>query len=223
VARIDWIAIRDTFGVATLVGTCATQSGDGVGRQFQPSNSDGSDGDHPLLVVVPSSMGALRSDTRELVSFQRDEAANLAWGIERVAMGPTGRGVDRPWFPSDFAAPDAESHDPFELLWRLSTPVASTWIPLVAVVDADGRRLVRAGLLDSATDQIAMPVSQLLNSVDSLRDEEVTRSGVQVRVVEQLARWYDGSTYCWRGRESRPSGGEASSKLRFDGTFPPKA
>ena len=163
VAAIDWVVVRDTFGVSTLVGTTATQAGDGVGRQFQPSVVTGEEGDNPMLVVLPSGMGTLRSDVREDVALQRDETANLAWAIERVVMGPTGRGVDRPWFQSEFDPPQAVSQDPFELVWRLSTPVAASWIPFVAGNDPDGpRRLIKARLLDTPTGEIRATVSKLL-------------------------------------------------------------
>ena len=75
-----YVVVRDTFGVATLVGTTATQAGDFAGRQFQPSAVTGDEGDNPMLVVLPSSMGTLRSDPREDVALQRDETANLRAG-----------------------------------------------------------------------------------------------------------------------------------------------
>jgi hypothetical protein len=221
VAAIDWVVVRDTFGVATLIGTTATQAGDGVGRQFQPSDATGAEGDNPMLVVLPSSMGTLRSDTREDVALQRDETANLAWAIERIVMGPTGRGVDRPWFQSEFDPPHAVSADPFELVWRLSTPVAASWIPFVAGNDTDGtRRLIKARLLDTSTGDVRATVSRLLQRVDSIREEEVTRTGSRVTTIDQLARWYDGRAFAWRGREKRPGRGEVSSHLTFDAADP---
>ncbi len=223
VARVDWVVVRDTFGVATLVGTTDTQAGDGRGRQFQPSNVDGAEGDNPVLVVLPSSLGPLRSDLREHVAIQRDEAANLAWAIERIVMGPSGRGVEREWFASDFDLPVEATDAPHELVWRLATPVAATWTPLVAARSADGARLLRkARLLETATTLVRGAKSRILADVTELRDEEVTRSGIRVTIVEQLARWHDGRTFAWRGREKRVGRGEVSSGLRFDAATPAK-
>ncbi len=220
-ARIDWVVVRDTFGVATLVGTNATQAGDGVGRQFQPSNTGATEGDNPVLVVLPSALATLNSEVREEVALQRDEVANLAWSIEKQVMGPSGRGVPRPWFRSDFALPPAETADDYELVWRLATPVAETWTPLVAVHDGDGPRLLRKGrLLDTASTALIAAKSQLLADVGDVREEEVTSAGVQLRMIEQLARWHDGSIVVWRGREKRSWRGEAASGLRFDATTP---
>jgi hypothetical protein len=226
VARVDWVVVRDTFGGATLVGTNASQAADGVGRQFQPSNlasadGVGEEGDNPLLVVLSSAMSALGSEPREEVALQRDEVANLVWSIEKQVMGPTGRGVTRPWFPSQFDLPGTSTPDDFDLVWRLATPVAETWTPMVAVHEDDGPRLLRkARLLDTATTDLRAAKSQLLADIQDVREEEVTRAGIQLRILEQHARGPDGRAYVWRGREKRPWKGEASSALRFDAATP---
>jgi hypothetical protein len=226
VARVDWVVVRDTFGGATLVGTTASQSADGVGRQFQPSNqvsSDGAgaEGDNPLLVVLSSAMSALSSDPREEVALQRDEVANLVWSIEKQVMGPTGRGITRPWFRSAFDLPETHTPDDFDLVWRLATPVAETWTPMVAVHEDDGPRLLRkARLLDTATTELRAAKSQLLADIQDVHEEEVTRAGIQLRILEQHTRGPDGRSYVWRGREKRPWKGEASSALRFDVATP---
>jgi hypothetical protein len=219
-ARIDWVVVRDTFGVATLIGTTATQAGDGVGRQFQPANIAGSDGDNPLLVVLPAALNALTSDALEEVSLQRDEVANLVWSIEKRVMGPSGRAVDRPWFRTEFELPPAHSQDDYDLIWRLATPVAETWTPMVAVHGPNGRLLRKGKLLDTTTTTLRPPHSQLMADLRDVREEEVTRAGIQLRMVEQLARWHDGRTFAWRGREKRSWRGEAASGLQFDATTP---
>lgn len=226
VARVDWVVVRDTFGGATLVGTTASQGADSVGRQFQPSNLQSSagavgEGDNPLLVVLSSAMGALSSEPREEVALQRDEVANLVWSIEKQVMGPTGRGITRPWFRSEFDLPAARTPDDYDLVWRLATPVAETWTPMVAVHEDDGPRLLRkARLLDTATTELRAAKSQLLADIQDVREEEVTRAGVQLRILEQHSRGPDGRAYVWRGREKRPWKGEAASGLRFDAATP---
>jgi hypothetical protein len=49
----------------------------------------------PLLLLPPSLSGSDVGPALERVELVRDEAANLAWGIERLVEGPTGRAVDR--------------------------------------------------------------------------------------------------------------------------------
>jgi len=223
VGRVNWVIVRDTFGTATLVGTSQTQAGDGVGRQFQPSNAAGEEGDNPLLVVLPSALAGLTSDPQEDIALQRDEVANVAWAIEKRVLGPSGRGVVRPWFRGEFDLPGVTTADDYELVWRVATPVAASWTPLVSVLQgADQPQVLRkARLLETTTDAERSAKSQIMRDVDrDIRDEEITRAGVQVRMIEQLVRWYDGTSYVWRGREKRPWRGEAASGLRFDDTTP---
>ena len=221
VAQVDWVVVRDTFGVATLVGTSATQAGDGVGRQFQPSFLHGAEGDNPVLVVLPSSLASLSSEPREEVSLQRDEVANLVWSIEKQVMGATGRGIARPWFRSDFDLPAAQIAADYELVYRLATPVAETWTPMVAVHrDNEPRLLRKARLLDTASTELRGAKSQLLADIHDVHEEEVTRSGIRLRILEQHVRWHDGRAFVWRGREKRSSRGEAASGLRFDSATP---
>ena len=42
------------------------------------------------------------------------------------------------------------------------------------------------------------------------------REAVGLRSTHVLARWHDGGTFAWRGREKRPGRGEVSSRLEFD-------
>ena len=223
VARIDWVIVRDNFGVATLVGTSAWQANDNAGRMFQPSTSTGrGTEDVPLLVTLPSTLDSLESPPLEQITLQRDEAANMAWCIERRVMGLSGRGIDRPWLRSDFDLPAPDTKDPYELVWRLATPVADTWIPLVAVASTESTRPVlrKAHILCTETGIARTAQGVVMAEVRDVNDEEITRSGIDVRITDQLVRGYDGKTYVWRGRSKRAWLGEASSGLRFDAATP---
>jgi hypothetical protein len=229
VARVDWVVVRDTFGTATVVGTAAGQGDDRAGRQFQPASTadrpDAEPADLPLLVVPPAGVGALRGPVLEGLLLQRDELANLAWGIERSVLGAAGRPLDR---AATAARPaDGELDGPpstAELLWRLSTPVPAGWVPFVATRVGDALtgqpRLVRALLEESGGDEVRCAVGQLLRDIDSVADEEVTSAGVHIRLLDQRARAVDGSTVVWRGRETGPGLGEARSRLGYDSADP---
>lgn len=235
VARVDWVVVRDTFGVATLVGTSRQQSQDAAGRMFQPVTAGGHGvEDVPLLVVLPSALGSASSAPLEDVALQRDEAANVAWSIESRVLGPSGLGVDTPWFRSEFALGPVKTADPYDLVWRLATRVAQSWIPLVAVSkDEDAQPVLRKarlletdkeGLLATEIGQTRSAKSLIMREVRDVCDEEITCSGINVRVVDQIARGYDGQSYLWRGRTKQAWKGEASSGLRFDAvTSKPKA
>ncbi|MDQ6749345.1 MAG: hypothetical protein M3Z33_01105 [Actinomycetota bacterium] len=221
VAAVDYVVVRDTFGVATVVADAAHPQADGLGAPpFSVTGLATSGVPDDRLVVVPSPVAAVRSRPREHVTLQRDELANLAWGIEWVVPGGTGRGVDlRPQREELAVAEPALTGS--ERVWRLATPVPSSWFPYAASAPADARRLlVRAEFFDTATGMDRTPAGDLLSALDRIFEERVTREGLAVTVLDQIARWHDGRTYAWRGREVRPGRGEASSGLRYDDTVP---
>ncbi len=220
VARVDGVVVRDTFGVATLVGTHDTVRGDGAGRLFQPASVDDDVADNPLLLILPSSLGALRGPPLERIDLRRDEAANLAWIIERIAEGPMGRGAVRSSEP-DLAD---EPPEPVEadLLWRIQTSVAPYWHPLAPVREGDEEgdiRLVAAAFSDAAvTDPTLLGRGRLAGEIDKLYEEEVTRAGARLDLFDQQVRAIDGTIVSWRGREKTAGHGEVDSGLAFDRT-----
>ncbi len=88
--------------------------------------------------------------------------------------------------------------------------------------------MLRAGQLeDTATATVRGTASLILADLRDpagggrhadLREEEVTRAGIQVQIIEHLARGTDGRLFTWRGRQKRPWRGEVSSGLRYDAT-----
>jgi hypothetical protein len=225
-ARVDWVVVRDTFGVSVVVGTTGTQR-DGAGRQFQPSTTGADVDDNPWLFLPASCGPTLRSTPLERLVVLRDELANLAWGIEHAVLGPAGRPIDqrgpRPAgeLPElEQAAALTEEQRAAELVWRLASPAPEGWIPFVAVnrgePDQPQVRLVRAHLLDTIEATARRTRGQLLAEIGDLYEEEVGRAGLELSLLDQVGRWIDGSTVAWRGREKRPGRGEAESRLFFD-------
>ncbi len=47
-------------------------------------------------------------------------------------------------------------------------------------------------------------------------EEVIPRSGVQVTLAFQMARWYNGATVVWMGRKKGNGEGEGLSNLKFD-------
>lgn len=229
VARIDWVVVKDTFGVATVVGTAQSQGEDRAGRQFQPgamsasgAQPDPVPADIPLLVVLPSALGPIRGEVLERIDIQRDEMANLAWGIEQRSLGPSGRGRIR---GDRRPEPMTQPADPSgaELLWRLATSVPRSWLPLAPVRtgdNLDGRVEFRAAEFVDAVEASPRTFGQLLSEIDVLAEEEITRAGLRVELFDQLARAVDGTVIVWRGRERTVGRGEVDSQLRWDASTP---
>jgi hypothetical protein len=155
------------------------------------------------------------------VLLLRDEAANLAWAVERTIEGQDGGPVDLARDASESAPlPAPPAPDPDTLVYRLRTDVPANWHPLIPQRDAptDPEMTFRLGTLGENA-----PRGRLLApSGLTIREEEVPRAAARVTRAYQLARWVDGSTFLWLGRRKAAGRGEGASGLRFDvmGTEP---
>jgi hypothetical protein len=179
------------------------------------------------LLVAPSLATQVEGPVLEHVQLVRDEAANLAWGIERTVEGPLGRGVDRSdaWHASRPPASPAGPRTAAAPAWtyRLESPAPPWWIPFQPERVSTGsaevrlRRCRMQSWSQLVGDQIG-PHSTLLDPRRPrwLYEEEVPRGGVRVDRRWQLARWHDGSVHVWLQRRKRPGRGERSSGLRWD-------
>jgi hypothetical protein len=220
-ARVEWVTARDTFGVHTLVGTAESQQADMAGRQFQLTAAGNDTADLPYLFVPPASLHGLQSAPLEDVLVQRDEQANMAWAIERVVLGPAGRGVSITAPPSRTERVPASQFNA-DLIYQVATEVPPNWTPLVAVPidDMVPRTLMlkRARLLDTPTGTTRGSRGQLASGIEQVYEEEVTRAGVRLQMLDQLVRWFDGSSHLWRGRRKTPGLGESDAGLFFDYT-----
>jgi hypothetical protein len=171
------------------------------------------------------------------VQLARDEAANLAWGIEQLVQGTSGDPYERAEEAS-IAAGQQTTPTPAGagLAYQLATPVAEHWIPLVPVAAHPGLtgpnpviQLERRTLLHTDPDgsqRLVHPRGLVLRSdVAStpdaepplrIEEEEVPREGAVVERAFSYARWFDGRALLWLGRRKRAGRGESSSDLRYD-------
>jgi len=117
IVRVDGLTVFDTMGRRTDIPPAAlldhprgdrpsdpetTGPADRSQQDRRPFRLYELDGDPsvaaglaPLLFLPPTVSGSDAGPALERVELVRDEAANLAWGIERFVEGPTGRAVDR--------------------------------------------------------------------------------------------------------------------------------
>jgi hypothetical protein len=161
------------------------------------------------------------------VHFIRDEAANHAWGIERIAPSPvSGKPLDR--YERHQAlrqtGRDILRYPPSgaQIYYRLATEVPNYWIPLIAEPRGARAMIFEQGLLlNTETGHAGTPLGRLLgDNFQYLHEEEVPRAGAQVTRNYQYARWTDGASHLWIGRRKRTGRGEGSSGLRFDAVAP---
>jgi len=158
----------------------------------------------------------LASDPLEQVLLVRDEAANMAWGIERIVQGASGAPVDRA--SEVAAAPPEPSPGALSPHYQLGTTVPAPYIPFVPVlIDAVQRRMRRAAFLRTdGTPGIVAPKGRLLATDVPLFEEEFALEGSRVERRYRLARWTDGSTHLWVARRKQIGATVGSSGLQFD-------
>jgi hypothetical protein len=234
--ELDHLEVVDTFGGSTAVPSTAAADFDSVGaarawRLFELTDDEITAGHRaPWLFVPPSLAGDLEGPALEQVVFARDEAANLAWGIERLVESSLGRPLDRAeaWFasaaPAGGAAAAAGTADDGVWQYRLEATAPPWWIPLVAE-RVDPAKSAEVRLRRARMEAWALlgegqvgPKSDLLDFRRPrwFLEEEVPTSGAVVERSWQLGRWHDGSLHVWLQRRKRPGRGERGSGVRWD-------
>ncbi|MBS0167588.1 hypothetical protein ACYX34_00970 [Nitrospira sp. CMX1] len=226
ICRIHSLVITDTFGVRTLIPSIdrSTHPASSHWRMFKNSGN----ADTPTnLFLAPTLKRTMESQPLDDVLFLRDEMANLAWGVERIAEGASGRPLNR---RDDKLArrtrnqpSTSEPSSDGALTWRLSTEVPGYWIPLIPVQIQGNQhaiRLRRGTVLRQDGSLKPQPaISQILKPSAGPLDifeEEIPREGARVTRSFQYARWFNGSPLLWIGRRKTVGRGEGSSGLRFD-------
>jgi hypothetical protein len=234
--RITSVIVTDTFGVRTIIPSigASTHPAAASWHMFRhsidrvDSSSLGSSAIQPdHFFLAPTLMRTVEGKPLEEVLFLRDEMANLAWGVERIVEGPSGRAVDRRQVyleRQNPSAPAPSSARQDALIWRLATEVPDYWIPLIPVqIDASsGAIAFRRGATlrpdgsrnaQSAQSRVLRPDPQ--DKLD-IFEEEIPREGARVTRAFQYARWLNGAPLLWIGRRKQPGRGEGSSGLKFD-------
>jgi hypothetical protein len=215
--KITSLNVADTFGINTTIPHYAAVDGTaGAWRMF--ALGSGATATTPdmanLLVISPSAVAALDSAAIEDVLLLRDELAEMAWGVERTAIGASASPLDRglAWRTTQPpASPPSANGLP---KYQLGSTVPDYWIPFLPVPVDSGPLQMRRGRLPTAAGG---PIGQTL-SYPSLTIflEELPQEGVHLERLYRYARGLDGSTLVWIGRQRSTGRGEGRSGLRFD-------
>lgn len=136
VVAVEALVVADTFGQATLVRPAASSGW----RMFEVTGAP------PGMLVLPAvAATGLEGPAVEEVQMARDEAANLAWAVERTVTGPAGNRIDRHEQWRDRVAagqpPTPDALDQETLVYRLAIDPPDHWTPLVP--RSIGRRAIR--------------------------------------------------------------------------------
>jgi hypothetical protein len=217
---ITGLSVADTFGIITDIPHYAAADGlsggwrmfslGATGASLSAANADPAN----LLVIPPSAVGTLESAAIEDVLLLRDELAEMAWGVERTAVGPSGIPVDRALAWKTAAPPMEPPSGTSVPRYTLGSTVPDYWIPFLPVTVDDGPLQIRRGRLPTAASG---PIGQLLSyPALTVFLEELPQEGVHLERLYRYARGLDGSTHVWIGRQRSVGKGEGRSGLRFD-------
>jgi hypothetical protein len=218
VNQVLQVTVRTTFGEDREVAEASADRRTRGFRMYEVTGTDGRSMDG--VVLPPIAPTPLLGDPVEEVAFLRDEAANMAWAVERVVPGRSGDPRPRSAEPRRSSPPIPDDLAPDDVLYELVTPVPRHWIPLVPVRTAPGVVGLRKGAMLEG-DQPVPATGWLLSPTPlTFPMEEIPREGVTVRAVPALARRRDGSYARWTGHRIRTGRGEGSSGFVSDDARP---
>jgi hypothetical protein len=211
--RIQGLLVTDVFGEETLI-RAADRGRDSDWQRWSMYRLDGDDSANMGLLLAPALASGMRSAPVEQVRFLRDEMANMVRAVEyRVASK-----LGEPFNPA-LAPPIPPSPGPAATAARfhLGDSVPANWRPFIPAHLPGSQRSIR---LQRARlpDQPALPLGVVLDAPAPyfVAEEEVPRAGRLVTRGFRRARWTEGTTFLWMGRESPIGRGEGSSGLVFD-------
>lgn len=184
VSRVSSLVVTDTFGVSQTIPHYSQTADGGRWRMFAVS---GDAAPHRLL-IPPVLARSIVSDPIEQLLLVRDEAANMAWGIERIVQGASGAPFYRASVPPAAAA--SQDTSPTILRYELGTSVPEAYIPFIAApINAVQRRMQCAAFLRTDGSQsIVATLGRLLAANVPLFEEEFAREGVKVASADTGSR-----------------------------------
>jgi hypothetical protein len=209
--RVASLIVTDTFGARTAIAPAHEALADDSFGLYRVSGTAGLDG---ALFVPPVLPAAIESAPFEEVAIVRDEGANLAWGIERVVPGETGRPL-RARRRREGGTSTLAGTGSF-VTYLPMTAVEPGWHALTVRRDAAGTRLLARAALVVPGPGVAPPRGALLAGAFAVLDDEVPREGLVLRRRWQLARAPDGSLHLWITRQREPAAGEVATGFAFD-------
>lgn len=207
--RVHELVVEDTFGQRHTVP--AAQHADGGSRPFrlfELATAAGESSDW-LPVLGPRDRLAAGPALEEVV-FTRDEAANVAWAIERSVEAPSGRSRGRTGRPTSDGA---------GWRWRLQPLIGDHQIPFVPVPEGEGsaEMVLRRGRMQSWSAAQG-PQGRVLRPERALwiEEEVVPAEGIAVRRHFLRARDADGRVFSWVGRKVDHEPTPPTPELAFD-------
>jgi len=218
--EIKGILVTDVFGQKIFVRAAGrgVESNWQRWAMFHHTNAGTTDGENKNLFYLPPAITkSLEGEPLEQVNFLRDEMANMVWAVEKVVPSQAGKGVSGDEMAMKEEIIPSTPATAASVRYVLGTTVPDNWIPFIPVhIEGSNSevRLQRAKMPGSKG-----PLCTILNEKPApyyIDEEIISRSGIQVSISAQRARWYNGKTYLWFGRKKEANKGEGYGNLMFD-------
>ena len=217
-ASVTQLVVTDTFGQRTLI----RPTGASEPEPWSVFSMSGVPPERDFLLLAPTLGPVQDGDALEDVSFLRDEMAAIGWAVEQKVPGQLDTSLDRHeaymarLAAEPEAAPVPPGPDDPQIRYLVGTSVPDNWIPLVPVTSSERSFLFRRGVMGQPGAEGAQ--GDLLGSGRPfyLAEEAVPRAGVKATSGFRRARWIDGSTVVWLGRQASVGRGPGWSGLAFD-------
>ena len=217
-ASVTRLVVTDTFGQRTLI----RPTGASEPEPWSVFSMSGVPPERDLLLLAPTLGPVQDGEALEDVSFLRDEMAAMGWAVEQKVAGQLDTSLDRhEAYMARLAAETPASAvspgpgDP-QTRYLVGTGVPDNWIPLVPVTSTERSFLFRRGVMGQPGAEGSQ--GDLLGSGRPfyLAEEALPRAGVKAIRRFRRARWVDGSTVVWLGRQASLGRGPGWSGLAFD-------
>jgi hypothetical protein len=218
--EIKKIIVKDVFEQFTLILPAgrAPESQWQRWSMFTHTDLSNSSSNSNLFYLAPSITKVQEGEPLEEVNFLRDEMANMVWAVENTVPSRAGRGVSGKEMALKY-----EKEEPFvsnnnvNLRYVLGTTVPDNWIPFIPVHMENSNTEIRLQRASLPNAKGALGVMLTEKPAPYYIDEEIIqRSGIIVKQHFQRARWFNGETCLWLGRQKEAGRGEGWSNLKFD-------
>jgi hypothetical protein len=211
--RIQGLLVTDVFGEQTFI-RAADRGADSDWQRWSMYRLNGDDSYTMGLLLAPSLASSITAPAIEQVHLLRDEMANMVWAVEDRIMSKMGEPFDPVLGET---TPATNEPTGAAARFRLGGSVPLNWRPFIPTHLSGSLRSIR---LQRARlpNQAAFPLGTVL-AVPApyfIAEEEVPRAGRRITRAFQRARWTNGRSLLWIGRESLVGRGEGSSGLVFD-------
>jgi hypothetical protein len=210
---IDSLTVTDVFG--TTADIPAADAPAGTGWTIFTTTDRMSGSNQPCLITPASAAAALQAGPAlDELHLLRDETADMAWAVERIAQTGIGAPATLNPLPETTALGDA----PAPLVYELQTPLPTNWFPFLPVPGDEELALV-AGTIEGSTQAPAtLLLQQLSRDGTQIPQHEISRAGLKLQRLVVRTRTPDGGSTLWVARRRHIGAGEASSGLRYDQT-----